>query len=70
MNTNPEMLSVRAIARKLERSPQGVKDALRRLGDKVKPVAVVPGATYYDPGVVDLVREEMRRPNKVTTTAP
>lgn len=66
MNTNPDMLSVRAIAKELGRSPQGVKDALARLGDKVKPVAKVPGATYYDPAIVDLVREEMRRPNKAT----
>lgn len=56
-----EILSATAIARKLRRSPQGVMDAIKRLG--LAPEMSLPSGNYYTEDAVQLIDEAMRRPN-------
>lgn len=59
--TDPPLLSAYAIARKIQRSPQSVLDALERLG--ITPQLSLPSGKYYTDEVADIVASGMRRPN-------
>lgn len=59
--TRTELLSATAIARRLKRSPQGVLDAITRLG--VSPELVLPSGSYFSSDVIQLIEKGMRRRN-------
>jgi hypothetical protein len=62
-----KILSAHAIARRLHRSPQGVIDAIERLG--IAPVLELPSARYYAECQVPVIAAGMRRPNGVPKQA-
>ena len=59
----PKILSAHAIARRLRRSPQGVIDAIERLG--IRPEHELPSGRYYAESKVAVIEAGMRRPNGV-----
>ena len=63
MKNNPatKPLSATAIARKLRRSPQGVIEAITRLG--ILPELDLPSGKYYSNNAVMEIENGMRRPN-------
>lgn len=61
----PKILSAHAIAIRLRRSPQGVMDAIERLG--IAPEYELPSGRYYAESVVEKIACGMRRPNGAKT---
>lgn len=59
--TLPKMISANGIARELKRSPQGVLDAIVRLG--LKPMTETPSGKYYSMSALAKVAAGMRKPN-------
>ena len=57
----PKILSAHAIAIRLRRSPQGVLDAIERLG--ITPEYELPSGRYYAESAVVEIARGMRRPN-------
>lgn len=60
-NKPPEILSASAIADHLGRSPQGVMNAIARLG--IEPALSLPSGNYYPLASVAMIEEGMRRKN-------
>jgi hypothetical protein len=59
--TRHKILSATSIARKLRRSPQGVIEAITRLG--ITPALELPSGKYYSEAAVTEIESGMRRPN-------
>lgn len=59
--TLPKMISAHGIARALNRSPQGVLDAIGRLG--LEPLTETPSGKYYPMSALSQVEAGMRKPN-------
>jgi len=60
----PKLLSAHAIARRLKRSPQGVLDAIQRLG--ISPEVMLSSGNYFSESAVAKIESGMRRPNSGT----
>ena len=54
-------LTAGQLARRLQRSSYGVKKAIQR--QRILPVQVLGGISYYDPGIEKTLAEVMRAPN-------
>jgi hypothetical protein len=61
----PKLLSANAIARRLNRSPQGVLDAIKRLG--ISPEVTLPNGNYFAESAVKMIEGGMRRHNSGAT---
>lgn len=57
-----ELLSVQALAKRLERNPSNVFRAIKRL--KIQPSCQSGTYKFYSPETVDLLRQAMRSKNK------
>lgn len=60
----PKLLSANAIARQLHRSPQGVLDAIQRLG--ISPEVTLPSGSYFTESAIAKIESGMRRRNSGT----
>lgn len=56
-----EPISAYSIARRINRSAQGVMDAIARLD--IKPIIELPSGKYYSEECIEVIAESMRRPN-------